>query len=666
MHRDDPSKRSTSCQARVSLWALLVFLGLLPCAAPGRAEDPEAVSYSASGYVVLDPARATRPNDQRLLLALYDPLTAFDPETGQVVPAAALRWHEAADGRSWTFQLDPRGTWGDGSKVKASDFVAAWQRVVDPYEPQAAGSLFRPLAGCATIADGDRAMRALNAAGKGLEDLLSANPKGVPGREMGDLLLRTGALAIASAMDDPAVKRMVGWGDDPFPKAKAEAAIDALKQERRRWKGEVYDRFDLFGKSVGATAKDDHTLVVFVEGRTPWLPQLLARSAFAPLHPSTFSGGVNAFEPGRLVTNGPYRLHGRGPKARPGVPDPDSVVHVTRRDDYRGTRAGAAPEILCFTDQGAEEDLRRLTLGQLQWMASGTRDVRKALAKEKGYRELPEGRLLLLRFRVDRPPFDDVRLRRALALTVDRALLARRLWPTAVEAWRIVPEGSTGVEAGVRAPRGSAPDAQALLKEAGITGEDFPWVELDFEERPGFDDLAEALLKIWEKSIGVDMGLRIETVQEAAKTRVVGDFSVALGEVRGDVDDPAGWLMRFATEHPESGLGWEDEGFQALLAAAADIDAFLAGGEERLAALPEADRFRGAAKAAATSGEARERLRLALLGAAETRLLDASVVVPLLIPQHPHVFRGLRGLGSDKAWRNPAFHGSLRSARRGG
>jgi oligopeptide transport system substrate-binding protein len=634
---------------------------------PSRAADDETLSYSDLLWPVLDPAWTRNENDERLVLALFDGLTARDPATGQIVPAAAERWEEAADGLSWTFHLVREAVWSDGKPVKAADFAAAWKRALDPYEPSVHASAFRVLKGCAAIADGDRAMRAFSAASKGVDELLDEHGDGIPGKALADLLDQSGVRALAATLDDASVKRLLKWGTDKFPADKAQEVRQAFKTARRAYKSQVYDAFDAFGKDVAVRVVDDHTLVVLLEHACPWLPDLVSGSAFVPLHPETVSGGERAFDPSALLTNGAYRLKGRGPKPRPDLPNPESLVHLVRSPSYAGPLPGQMPEIYSYTGQGASEDLRRLENGEVQWMARASAQTQKQTASIPGYQVRPAGPLLVLRLRADRPPFDQPEVRKALALAIDRSRLKRTLWPEPDEAWRLVPTDVAGPGAAPGAPRPDVQAAKKLLAAAGLAGGDFPWVELHYEDRAdaGLDDLADALTTHWEKSLGAQLGLRIEDPEMARKVRAAGAYQMALGTLEGQASDPGAWILPLGAGHPESGLGWDDADFEALLAAALDLDGLLAGGEDAASALPEAASFRTRVDAARRGG-AREKdaLRRALLQAAEARVLDACVVIPLVWPARASVEKGVRGVGSEAAWRHPTFVGSLRSATR--
>jgi oligopeptide transport system substrate-binding protein len=63
--------------------------------------------------------------------ALFDSLTAIDPKTHKVIPAAADSWSSNASGTVWTFKLHPGAKFADGESVTANDFVYSWNRIAE-------------------------------------------------------------------------------------------------------------------------------------------------------------------------------------------------------------------------------------------------------------------------------------------------------------------------------------------------------------------------------------------------------------------------------------------------------------------------------------------------------------------------------------------------------
>lgn len=50
----------------------------------------------------------------------------------EILPGGALSWDNSADGKTWTFHLNPKLTWSDGNPVLADDVVFTFQYQADP------------------------------------------------------------------------------------------------------------------------------------------------------------------------------------------------------------------------------------------------------------------------------------------------------------------------------------------------------------------------------------------------------------------------------------------------------------------------------------------------------------------------------------------------------
>lgn len=79
----------------------------------------------------LDPHRAIGTPDARIIHEMFEGLV-MTSASGEVVPGAADLWTVTDDGLVWTFHLNPKGRWSDGSPVTAEDFVFGMRRALDP------------------------------------------------------------------------------------------------------------------------------------------------------------------------------------------------------------------------------------------------------------------------------------------------------------------------------------------------------------------------------------------------------------------------------------------------------------------------------------------------------------------------------------------------------
>lgn len=655
-----------------------VLLALVPLAAPsGHAGDEEQTfAYSDNGYANLDPAHASlyRMNDERLILAMQECLTTLDPQTGKARPGAAERWSVGADGRTWTFELRKNAVWSDGSPVTAKDFIRAWRRVMDPFTRSEWSWLYRPIKDCGAIRDNSARTDGFSELRSAIKQLLGSNPNGIAGEDLNLALDDTGVRPFLVGVKSRAVKRLLKWKDgDVFPPESAKLVIDALREERRKAKGEWEDRFDALGKSgSGFHAPEDHTLVVITTGDCPYLPELVARSAFAPLHENIATKRSQAFEVGDYINNGPFHLKGRGAKPALGM-DAErvmSVVELGRNAKYNGPNKAKVERILCKTDLSlhtpAQEDIYEFERGKLQWVNATWPEWPKKKLREKiegmeGFTVRETPRILYLRFRCDRSPFDNKDARKAFAMAIDRQDCAGRFWPKAQPAYRLVPEGIDGRLEGISCPKPNVAAAKAAFKAAGLDSD--TWIEISYGEAPGQDEVVGRLMAGWKKNLGIEPGRSIQSDSDVRNVIRAGRYYVMLTEFRGAVNDPGAYLEPLHSRDADSGLGWRDEAYDALIDAARDPQSALEDPEAWLETVGDPS-LQGALTAAKSGREGRLRLRREALAAAERRLLEEFVVVPVLFLKEATLLGDATGLGTEEARRNPGFVGSLVSVER--
>ncbi|KAF6572347.1 peptide ABC transporter substrate-binding protein [Paenibacillus sp. SEL3] len=85
----------------------------------------------ASEPPTFDPAQAQDTQANTVLKTMYEGLVRMGPD-GKEIPGVAESWKISDDGKTYTFKLRDTAKWSNGDPVKASDFVFAWQRVLDP------------------------------------------------------------------------------------------------------------------------------------------------------------------------------------------------------------------------------------------------------------------------------------------------------------------------------------------------------------------------------------------------------------------------------------------------------------------------------------------------------------------------------------------------------
>lgn len=85
--------------------------------------------YHSSPYVTLDPS-TEYSNGIRVLQNVYETLTYYNSETGELEPMLATEWSSNEEGTEWTFKLRDDVTFHDGTPMTSADVKASLERTI--------------------------------------------------------------------------------------------------------------------------------------------------------------------------------------------------------------------------------------------------------------------------------------------------------------------------------------------------------------------------------------------------------------------------------------------------------------------------------------------------------------------------------------------------------
>lgn len=311
--------------------------------------------------------------------------------------------------------------------------------------------------------------------------------------------------------------------------------------------------------SVGFRAEGQLTLKVELERPLPTFPHLVASGAWIPSHPATVaSHGRSWTRPGNHVGNGPYALE----EWRPG-----RHISVRRRPGYHAAESVSIERIQFRAMDNAEAEERAFRAGQL--------DVTMAVPVSKlpAYREqvpavLRHSALIetrCLAFNTLRPPLTDTRVRRALALSLDRTRLVQGVLLGGQQPARtLVPHALLGGPA--RDVEESPETARKLLAEAGFPGgRGFPRLELSGWTN---QSLMEAVQAMWRAELGIEVGIVTRDARVHMAALRGGQYDIGMAVCIPDAADPALMLADFDTKAPGNLAQWEDSEYAQLLRSA--------------------------------------------------------------------------------------------------
>jgi oligopeptide transport system substrate-binding protein len=322
--------------------------------------------------------------------------------------------------------------------------------------------------------------------------------------------------------------------------------------------------------AVGFAALDEHTLRITLERPTPYFLSLLSHPAWLPVPMSTIARygpvdrpGTPWARPGRFVGNGPFVLK---------TWRRNQVITVEKSSTYWDAAMVRLNAIHFYPIDSLDAEERAFRAGQLHLTEA------MPFAKIDAYRKSPSPFLRIdpylgtyfFRFNVRQPFLTDARVRRALAMAVDReAIVYHVLRGGQLPATAITPRGM-----GSYAPPAGIPTnfaaARGLLAEAGYPGgRGLPPFELSFNSSEGHQVIAEAIQEMWRRELGVTVRLVNQELKSTQDARRTGNFQILRSVWIADYADPMSFLDLWRSNSDNNFTGWSNAGFDRLLDQAA-------------------------------------------------------------------------------------------------
>ncbi|MBW8864840.1 MAG: peptide ABC transporter substrate-binding protein, partial [Verrucomicrobia bacterium] len=173
------------------------------------------------------------------------------------------------------------------------------------------------------------------------------------------------------------------------------------------------------------------------------------------------------------------------------------------------------------------------------------------------------------RFNVTQKPFDNPKVRQALALAVDKERITRRITRAGEQpAEHLVPPGTQNYHS----PPGLGHDperARKLLAEAGYPGgKGFPHFEYLYNASPIHEKIAIELKQMWHDELGIEMELRQVETQVFWGMQDRLEYQLSKSSWAGDYNDANTFLSMFVTGGGNNETGWSNARYDGLIAAA--------------------------------------------------------------------------------------------------
>lgn len=347
----------------------------------------------------------------------------------------------------------------------------------------------------------------------------------------------------------------------------------SVKNAQKYTEGKIKDFSE-----VGIRADADGNLIVDLEMPKSYFPYLLAHHATFPIRKDVVAKFKERWtDPENIVTLGAYKLK---------TWDHDKAIVLERNEDYYGEKA-KTKYVLAYMINEMSTAINLFDSGKLDFQSSlPSRELRQ-LRTRKEYREAGTLGIFYFGFNTRIKPFNDVRVRKAIAHAIDRKQITDMLAGGQLPLSGWVPVGMFGYEA----DRGLKFDpelANKLLDEAGFKDRSkMPKIKLGFNTNEDHQRVAENVQAQLRKNLGVDVELANEEWKVyLASLKSSPPAIYRLGWV-ADYPDPDNFMNLMSSVSENNFTGWSSKAYDSMV----DKAVSMTNKEERRKTYSDAQKF---------------------------------------------------------------------------
>jgi oligopeptide transport system substrate-binding protein len=317
---------------------------------------------------------------------------------------------------------------------------------------------------------------------------------------------------------------------------------------------------------VGAVAVDDTTLIIRLGSPTPYFMSLIMHDSWYPVHPATIlkfgkidSRGTRWTRPENFVGNGPFKLADW---------QINKIIRVVKRQDYRDASVVKLNGINFYPIENNQTEERmfrndelhvttNLPLQKIDWYKQNASDVLHIDPYLGTYFYICN---------VNRPPLNNKKLRKALALAIDRkALVDDILKGGQIPAGSFTPPNTAGYLFDPVVSFDTI-EAKKLLAEAGFkTGDSLPPISVLYNTNESHHITAQAIQQMWKRYLGIKVTLVNQEWKVYLSSKTKQEYDIARMGWIGDYNDPNSFLDLWLTGGGNNNTGWSSPVYDSLV-----------------------------------------------------------------------------------------------------
>lgn len=318
--------------------------------------------------------------------------------------------------------------------------------------------------------------------------------------------------------------------------------------------------------TLGVKAIDANTLEVDLESAVPYFVKMMGHTTVKPVNKKVVEKfGDQWTKPENFVSNGAYVLDKWVLNER---------MVLVRNTHYWDNEHTVIDKVTYLPIESQNAEMNRFLSGELDMTDELPNEQFKRLQKEHPEDVKVVGNLCsyYYGFNNTKPPFDDVRVRKALSYTIDRDVMTRILLGQGQKpAYFLTPEITadfhpTMPEYGTWTQKQRNEKAKELLAEAGYNESNPLKFSLLYNTDDNHKKNAVAIASMWKKSLGaVDVTLENQEWKTYLDTRRQGNFEVTRAGWCGDYNEASAFLSLMQSNNSSNDPRYHSKEYDAVM-----------------------------------------------------------------------------------------------------